>query len=340
MAFREGKAQTTCSSHGPKGIWAGNDHVKSSPAVTARWIKPSHAQTSWASWRLGPNPITSTRCWAPLGPLLPQQEFVRSLTANVCLWSFPGRSRVPEIEGSSAYGGSFLPLPPAWLPCPWSPPGACCLCSLPWHVAALPAPAGFCLVSVCLGLTQEGKQCWGPWTPLWSLLWCHLAKVPRTMSIPLVSALSVASLGSPGSSFLSLLCSLGSPGASLLSLLSVSPLWVPQNLKHPSSLCFDVTFLRPPELQASLWSLLWCHLSGSPVWLCQPGASAQSCSLFLHKCCCPSKSQPALLASVSPLFWGGFLVGFPGAIPAAWSTVWLFSKIPPQKAPSRFRGVS
>lgn len=150
MASREGKAQTTCSSHGSKGIWAGNDHVKSS-LVTARWIEPSHTQTSWASWRLGPNPITPTRCWAPSGPLQPQQEFVRSLAANVCLWSFTGRARVPEIEGSSAYRGSCCHSLQRGCNARGAHLEPAAFCSLPWHVAALPVPAGFCLVSVCLG---------------------------------------------------------------------------------------------------------------------------------------------------------------------------------------------
>lgn len=151
MASREGKTQTTCSSHGSKGIWVGNDHVKSSPTVTARWIEPSHTQTSRASWSLGPNPIASTQCWAPSGLLQSQQEFVRSLAANVCLWSFTGRARVPEIEGPSAYRGRCCHCLQRGCDARGARPEPAAFCSLPWHVAALPVPAGFCLVSVCLG---------------------------------------------------------------------------------------------------------------------------------------------------------------------------------------------
>lgn len=66
-------------------------------------------------------------------------------------------------------------------------------------------------------------------TPLISL-WCHLSKVPRTMlpqSIPLVSALSVASPGCPG---LSLWFHLSRVSRTfpLVSALSVSSLGSPE----------------------------------------------------------------------------------------------------------------
>lgn len=132
MAFREGKGLTTCSSHGSKGICAGNAHVKSSPAHTGRSIEPSPAQRSQASRRLGPNPITPTQCWAPSGPLQSQQELVRSLAANVCLWSFTGRARVPGIEGPSASADSAavcsvaaMPVEPIPNPLPLLPALAC-----------------------------------------------------------------------------------------------------------------------------------------------------------------------------------------------------------------------
>lgn len=54
---------------------------------------------------------------------------MRSLAANVCLWSFTGRARVPGIEGSSAYRGSCatvsgmatMPVEPIWNPLPFTP---------------------------------------------------------------------------------------------------------------------------------------------------------------------------------------------------------------------------